>query len=301
VAKRLLKWFGFLLLGSVVIMGAIYGSLAWSPPGARAVDYQVFKQNAARPLVFAHRGGAKIAPENTIFAFTKAVEMGVDAIELDVHGTADGKMVVMHDATVDRTTDGSGAVNTKTLAELKQLNAGYRWSPDGGNTFPFRESKLSIPTLEEVFDAFPQMTFNIEPKQGEPSIIEPLCRTLREHRMTERVIVGSFSQSIIDEFRATCPEVATSASPSEVGKFLTMFKAGLSKNYSPVMQALQVPESAGVQVVSREFIEAAHERNLKVHVWTVNETTDMQRLLEMGVDGIMTDYPDRLLALLKQK
>ena len=119
--------------------------------------------------------------------------------------------------------------------------------------------------------------------------------------MTDKVIVGSFRQTVIDEFRAACAEVATSASPSEVGKFLALSKTGLSRSYSPPMQALQVPEyMGGLQVVSKEFVESAHRRNLKVHVWTINETADMQRLLEMGVDGIMTDYPDRLLNLLKK-
>ena len=117
--------------------------------------------------------------------------------------------------------------------------------------------------------------------------------------MTEKTIVGSFRQTALDEFRRECPEVATSASPGEVREFLMMYKAGLASSYSPPMQALQIPENIGaLQIVTKEFVEAAHRLNLKVHVWTINETGDMQRLREMGVDGIMTDYPDRLLNLL---
>jgi glycerophosphoryl diester phosphodiesterase len=182
-----------------------------------------------------------------------------------------------------------------TIDKLKQLDAGYRWTPDGGQSFPFREKGIEVPTLKEVFAAFPEMKFNIEPKQRTPSLVKPLCRLIQEHGMTERVVVGSFTQSILDEFRGECPAMATSASTAEVSKFLAMYQTGLSKSFSPAMQALQVPQFAGV---TKEFVEAAHERNLKVHVWTVNQTEDMQRLIDTGVDGIMTDYPDRLLTLL---
>ena len=281
------------LLGVFAIMGIIYGSIA-SSTGEPAVDYAFFKQNTS-PLVIAHRGGGGLAPENTLFAFKKAHDLGVDVIEIDVHGTADGEIVVMHDASVDRTTDGTGKVNSFTLEQLRKLDAGFRWSPDNGKTYPYRGNGITIPMLEEVFAAFPKMKFNIEPKQASPSIIKPLCQIIRNHKMTDKVVVGSFQQAVLDEFRGECPEVATSASPFEVSKFLGMYKTGLNQSYSPPMQALQVPEYIGV---TKEFVEAAHERNLKVHVWTVNETANMQRLLEIGVDGIMTDYPQRLLTLL---
>ena len=205
----------------------------------------------------------------------------------------------MHDGTVDRTTDGSGKVSEMTLEAVRKLNAGYKFSTDGGRTFPFRGRQVKIPTLEEIFDALPNKTFNIEPKQETPSIIKPFCDLIRARKMTEKVIVGSFRQSIIDEFRAECPEVATSAAPTEATEFLALSKAGLSESYSPPMQALQIPENLGsLSVVTKEFVENAHRKNLKVHVWTINETADMERLMKIGVDGIMTDYPDRLLKLL---
>jgi glycerophosphoryl diester phosphodiesterase len=267
--------------------------------GEPAADHAFFKhQNDVRPLVIAHRGGAGLAPENTLPAFEKAVNLGVDVLELDVRGTSDGAIVVFHDASVERTTNGAGRVSEMTLAELKKLDAGHKWSPDGGKTFPHRGNGVAVPTLEEVFRAFPKMKFNIEPKPGTTSIVKPLCGIIGEHGKAESVVVGSFSQTILDEFRRECPGIATSASTTEVGKFLTMYKTGLTKSFTPLMQALQIPDFTGV---TRELVEAARERNLKVHVWTVNETADMQRLLEAGVDGIMTDYPDRLLALLKQR
>lgn len=297
MASRRAKRVAAFLLGGVALMGAIYGSLAWSS-GAPAADHPFFKKAVSRPLVIAHRGGGGLWPENTLYAFERAAEAGVDVVELDVRVAADGALVVIHDATVDRTTGGSGRVGEMTLGELKRLDAGYRWSPDGGMTFPLRGGGVTVPTLEEVFAALPGMRFVIEPKQGTPSPVKALCRVIGESAAADRVVVGSFSQSVLDEFRRECPSVATSAGPAEVSKFLTMYKAGLGGAYSPAMQALQVPEYAvGVRVLTKEFVEAAHERNLDVHAWTVNEASEMTALLEMGVDGIMTDYPDRLMAL----
>ena len=298
MASRRAQWLVALSLGLVLMIGAIYGSLAWSA-GEPATDRPFFKRDASGPLVIAHRGGAGLWPENTLYAFERARDLGVDVIEMDVRSTSDGTLVVMHDPSVERTTDGTGTVSQMTLAELKRLDAGYRWSPDGGSTFPLRGSGVTVPTLREVFTALPEMRFNIEPKQDIPPTVKPLCGVIREYGMVDKVVVGSFNQAILDEFRRECPEVATSASPTEVSKFLAMYQARLSANYSPVMQALQVPEYAGrLPVLSKGFVEAAHERNLAVHAWTVNEASDMRRLLEMGLDGIMTDYPDRLMTLL---
>ncbi|MDQ3713471.1 MAG: glycerophosphodiester phosphodiesterase [Acidobacteriota bacterium] len=301
VWRKLAKWFGVFLFCVAASIGVVYIYLAFQT-GETAIEREVFKRENSRPLVFAHRGGGGLIPENTLEAFVYSARMGVDVLELDIHSTSDGTLVVMHDAAVDRTTDGRGRVNELTLEAVKKLNAGYFFSPDGGQTFPFRNRKITVPTLREIFDALPEMTFNIEPKQHAPSIIKLLCALVREQKMIDKVIVGSFNQTTIDDFRRECPEVATSASPSEVSRFLALSKAGLGDSYSPPMQALQVPVNLGsLQVVSKEFVETAHRRNLKVHVWTINETADMQRLLEIGVDGIMTDYPDRLLTLLGRR
>lgn len=296
---KILKIFGYFVLGGVLVLAGIYFYLAMQT-GKPAALRSIFQKNAnSRPLVFAHRGGGGLFPENTLEAFKYSAQMGVDVLELDVHSTSDGTLVVMHDAMVDRTTNGSGRVNRMTLAELKKLDAGYQFTPDGGRTYPFRGKGIAIPTLQEIFDSFPEKTFNIEPKQAEPSVVKPLCEMIRERKMTDKVIVGSFRQAAIDEFRAECSEVATAATPSEVSEFLALYKVGLGASYSPPMQVLQIPERIGsLQVVSKDFVETARKLNLQVHVWTINETEDMQRLLDMQVDGIMTDYPDRLLNLL---
>ncbi|HQU84150.1 MAG TPA: glycerophosphodiester phosphodiesterase [Pyrinomonadaceae bacterium] len=298
--RKFLKVLGFFVLGVMLILAGIYIYLAMQkgkPAEMRAIFQKIEK---ARPLVFAHRGGGGLFPENTLEAFKYSAEMGVDVLELDVHSTADGTLVVMHDSRVDRTTNGSGQINQMTLAEAKKLDAGYLFSPDGGKTFPFRGKGITIPTLQEIFDAFPDKTFNVEPKQVTPSVVKPMCEMIRARKMTDKVIVGSFRQEAIDEFRAECSEVATAATPSEVSEFLTMYKVGLGESYTPPMQVLQIPEKLGaIQIVSKDFIETARKLNLQVHVWTINDKTDMKRLLDDGVDGIMTDYPDRLLDLLK--
>ena len=296
--RKLLKWLALFLLAVAVCLAALYVYLA-SQTGAAATERLVFKNETSPFLVFAHRGGGGLFPENTLEAFRYSARMGADVLELDVHATSDGALVVLHDAAVDRTTDGRGRVNDLTLAELKKLDAGFSFSTDGNQTFPSRGRGVTVPTLSEVFDALPAMTFNIEPKQHTPSIVVPLCALLRERKMTDRAIVGSFNQRTIDDFRRACPEVATAASPPEASEFLARVKTGLADSYSPPMQTLQVPENFGaLGVVSKDFVEAAHRRNLKVHVWTVNDESAMRRLIDAGVDGIMTDYPDRLLRLL---
>ena len=299
--RKILKLAGFLFVAVVLIMSAFYGYLA-SSTGEAAIERVIFNQKISRPLVFAHRGGGGLFPENTLKAFEYSAKLGVDFLELDIHSTADGTLVVLHDGSVDRTTDGRGKISEMMLAQVKKLDAGYPFTTDGGKTFPFRGKGIVVPTLAEIFDALPEMKFNIEPKQQTPSIIKPLCNLIRERKMIDKVIVGSFRQTVIDDFRRECPEVATSASPSEVSEFLALEKTGVSQSYSPPMQALQIPEKiGGLQIVTKDFIESAHKRNLKVHVWTINETADMRRLLEMGVDGIMTDYPDRLLNFLGRR
>ncbi|HEV2912719.1 MAG TPA: glycerophosphodiester phosphodiesterase [Pyrinomonadaceae bacterium] len=295
------KW--LIALGGVVLMPGtlLFGLLASFWEAQPVSERETFRHESRRPLIIAHRGGAGLWPENTLYAFTRARDLGVDVLEMDAQVTADGVLVVMHDSTLDRTTDGSGPVNMLTLAQLKKLDAAHHWSPGGRTDFPLRGRGITVPTLQEVFKAFPELRFNIEPKQAQPSMVKPLCRLIRESGMTKRVMVGSFSAQVLAEFREECAEVATSASPAEVGQFLSMNSLGpetAARSFQA--QALQVPELVGGRrVITREFIEAAHARKLQVHAWTINDEESMRRLIELGVDGIMTDYPDRLLALLK--
>lgn len=288
-----LRW----VIGILVLVLLLIGGAAMLLPARPMADHPYFPQGEVNPLVLAHRGGAALWPENTLYAFERAAALGTDVMETDVHATADGVLVLLHDATVNRTTDGTGAVGALTLAELKRLDAGHGWSPDGGRTFPHRGQGLTVPTLAEAFAALPRMRFNLEMK--EPDLAAPLCRELREHGMTRQVMVASFHDRALGEFRQLCPEVATSASAAEARNFFLMARASLDNAYRPAMQALQLPEyTGGIRVLTPALVSAAHRLNLQVHAWTINDTEAMQRILALGVDGIITDYPDRLVALL---
>lgn len=297
--KKIFRWLvkivAVLLVILLVSFGVIYAYL--SIQTGASVSIRPFFQNInQRPLVIAHRGGAGIFPENTLLAFQESWKLGVDVLEMDIRETADEKIVAMHDRTVNRTTDGEGNISEMTLAEVKKLNAGYKFTNDGGQTFPFREQKITVPILEEIFDALPDARFNIEIKNESPTVVNSLCKLIRERKLTEKVIVASISQTNLDNFRRECSEVATSASFTEVLQFYVYYKSGLTDNYTPKMSSLQTLEKLfGMQVVSKESLEIAHQLNLQIHVWTVNQPEQMQRLIEIGVDGIMTDYPDRLL------
>ena len=289
-AKKALKYVIGLLFVLMILL-VVLRFLAHPVP-----DHPYFKPD--KFLVIAHRGGRSLGPESTLYTFRRAVDLGVDVLEMDVHPTKDGRLVVLHDSTLNRTTNGTGPVDRYTLAELKKLDAAYRWSPDQGKSFPLRGKGLTIPALSEVFEAFPQMRMNIEIKEPGQSELSAFCRLIQDSGMSQKVMVASFESSVLKKFRSTCPGIATSAGASEVMLFYALQKLHLESNYSPAYQALQVPEYYGdLQVVTKRFVEAAHARNLKVHVWTVNGVDDMHNLLQLGVDGIMTDYPQRLLKL----
>ena len=252
-----------------------------------------------RPLVIAHQGGDGLWPGETMFAYQSAVDLGVDVLEMDIHITKDGVLVLMHDETVDRTTDGTGEIESMTLEEIKKLDAGYDWSSDDGVTFPYRGSGLTVATLEEVFTAFPNMHMTIEIKKTNTSMAEPFCQLIREYHMQDKVLVASFHDERLKEFRAECPEVATSSAKNETTIFVLMTKGFLSGFYSPVFHSLQVPEeSGGITVMTESFVKASHARNLAVEPWTINDEETMRKFIAWGVDGIITDRPDIMMEVL---
>jgi len=249
----------------------------------------------------AHRGGAGLYPENTLLAFSCAARRRrADVLEMDVHATRDGHIVVIHDRTVDRTTDGRGRVSDFTLAELKKLDAGYNFTSDGGKTYPYRGRKLSIPTLQEVFTFLPDMRFNIEIQQVAPPIEEKLYGLVLENDMPRKVLVAAKNDQVRRRFeRLNEAGIDTSASISQALGFVICRKFNLF--YRPVVEALQVPEKFGaLKVITPDFIKDAHDGGIMVHAWIINRKEDMKRLIAMGVDGIITDYPDRLREVLKE-
>lgn len=252
-----------------------------------------------RPLVIAHRGGKGLWPENSLFAFERAVALGVDMLEMDLHLSADGEMVVIHDATLDRTTNGQGPVAALSLQHLLALDAGYRWTADGGQSYPYRGQGVRIPTFADVLERFPTTPKVIEIKVPDVGMEARLCEALTAHDQTDRVIVGSFYERSLQAFREQCPAVATSAGPGSVRLLLALNLVGLGSVLSPSYQALQIPERhSGLTVASERLIRTARARGLSVQLWTINEQPVMRRLLDLGAQGLITDYPDRALQLL---
>lgn len=297
------KRYGRVLLLMVIFIAALLGFRA---RGVQPVPSHPFFVDDDF-LVIAHQGGNLLRPDNTMLAFEHAATLGVDVLEMDIHGSADGELVVMHDETVDRTTDGSGRIQDLTLAQIKSLDAAYRWHSDDGASFPYRGQGVTVPTLEEVFIAFPDIRINIEIKQAEPSIAEPFCALIRAHSRSDTVLVASFHQSAIEQFRTACPEVATSMVQAEIQTYFILNQLFLSGLFQPPAEAFQVPQYFDLPVLGRthvtsdRFIHNAQRLNINVHVWTVNEPSEMQQLIAAGVDGIITDRPDLLLEVLEGK
>ncbi|MBN8656067.1 MAG: glycerophosphodiester phosphodiesterase [Anaerolineae bacterium] len=264
-----------------------------------APEHPYYTADSNRPLVIAHQGGDGLWPGNTMFAFQNAADLGADVLEMDLHITSDGILVLMHDETVDRTTDGKGEIEAMTLDELKQLDAGHDWSSDEGASFPFRGQGITVPTLEEVFAAFPEYRMTIEIKKTNTSMAKPFCDLIREYNIQDKVLVASFHDERLKEFRTECPEVATSSAKNETTVFVLLTKAFLGGFYSPKFYSLQVPEeSGGITVMTESFVRAAHARNLAVEPWTINDEETMRKFIEWGVDGLITDRPDIMLNVL---
>ena len=250
---------------------------------------------ADRPLIIAHRGGRAVGPEHTLFTFGRAVEIGVDVLEVDVRQTRDGSLVLLHDPVVESTTDGRGPVDEITLAALKKLDAGYRWQgPD--ETYPFRGGGFTVATLEEAFASFPEVAFNLELKTDDPELADAVCACVREYQMQEKVLVVSFHADAVERFKDSCPEVVTAATASEITWFYLLNLVGMSSAFHPGGHALQVP----TKLVDESFVTNAGNHNVAVHVWTVNDPDDMRRLLAMGVHGLITDDPERMRNILSR-
>ncbi|MBI2391660.1 MAG: glycerophosphodiester phosphodiesterase [Deltaproteobacteria bacterium] len=243
-------------------------------------------QACGKNLVIAHRGGAKLWPEESLLAFQNAVASGSDVLELDVHGTKDGKIVCIHDEEVDRTTDGTGKVKEKTLAELQALDAAAKFSTDGGKTFPYKGTGVKIATLEEVLRAFPQMPVSIEIKQYTPPIVDEVIAIVEATGMSDKVLIASFDDDTIRAVRAKRPKLLTSFAMGEILKFLNLDEDELG-DYKPPAPVLQPPYES----VNPARMRIANKLGIRIHAWTVDDSYDQERLWKLGVHGIMSDDP----------
>lgn len=243
-------------------------------------------------LVFAHRGGAALAPENTLAAFAHALALGSDGLECDVRLSRDGVPVVIHDKTLDRTTDAAGPVSALSADELRAVDAGFRFR-DAGGRFSFRGQGVGVPTLEELLRTFPGARVIIEMKGGAPVLARAVLDVLRRTGALERVCVGSFYRAGVEVIRADEPTLATSACENEVR--WTIYRAWCHWPFARRRRycAFQVPERSGwLRVVSPSFVQQAHRNHARVDVWVVDRREDVQRLFGWGVDGVITDRPD---------
>ncbi len=249
-----------------------------------------YSRTPGRPLVFAHRGGRALGPENTLVAFDLGAAAGADGMELDVHLSRDGRVVVCHDPTVDRTTEEKGPLAERTAAELAALNATVRYGTDLEHVWT--GPRAGIPTLDEVLMRYPDARVIIEIKDGTEACAAAVVESVRGAHAMERVCVGSFSLLAMLAVRAREPRMVTGAAPKEGHRALYRSWLGLSPGRVPY-RVFQVPEQAGrLKVVTPRFIRAVHKRDISLYVWTVNEEADMRRLFDLGVDGIITDRPD---------
>lgn len=256
-----------------------------------------------RAGVFAHRGNSVDFPENTLPAFRSAYELGCDMIETDLHLTADGELVLWHDERTGRNAERDLLLGESSLAELRDLDAGYQFHAEQG--FPFRGKGLYIMTINELFEEFPDSVFNIDLKSSDLRIADAYAELLSRHRAWKRVITGSFHHSVIRRFRRIAPACITSMSPGEVRSAVIAGKLGLGFT-APLQAALlrgklfQVPERHGkLQVVDRRLTASWARAGVPVQVWTVNEPDEAVRLVELGVRGIFTDRPREILEALK--
>jgi len=258
-----------------------------------------------KPRIIGHRGAAGMAPENTLVSFRRSLNEGADYIEVDVRESKDGEILIFHDATLERTTDGQGEIRQWKLKELKSLDAGYRFTLDDGVTYPYKGQNIEIPTLEEFFSAFPGVRATIEIKQISAGFVKKLFAIIRRFGREDWVLLSTAEDGVMKEVRNEVRDhdlaVATGLSYGEVASFFRWVWDGGHGSITPPGQVLQIPCTYGNwTLITEHTVRAAHDLGLEVYAWTINDVEEMRRLLSLGVDGIVTDYPARLRDLCAQ-
>ncbi len=253
-------------------------------------------QSTHQPLIFAHRGSTLLAPENTQAAFDLALEFKADVLETDVRLSADGVVVVTHDETLDRTTDGRGRVVEHRWEALKTLNAAIHFRAINGE--PYNATPQRLLRLDELFECYPHVGINIDIKDNSLDAADAVAAVLARipNKQKQWVNVGSFHANVIRHFRSIAPHVSTAATRQEVAK-LVFRRAGSIK---PDYQILQIPQTYfGIRLNRSQFINKVHQLQRSIVYWTINDSQAMHWLLTRGCDGIVTDRPDLALQVFK--
>ena len=237
-----------------------------------------------KTLILGHRGASGYAPENTMEAFTLAADMGADGLELDIHLTSDGHVVICHDELIDRTSNGQGSIPQYTLAELKAMDFGYHF-------YGKERRGIRIPTLDEVFELASArgMTVNVEIKSADPAIISVCHGIAKDHGMSESVIYSSFNHFQIERMKQFDPSAFIAPLYS-----INMLRPW---NYALDMNAQAVHPKYLQIGLTPDYVKICHQKGLRVHTWTVNTEEDMRSLIDMGVDALITNYPDVALKI----
>ena len=262
----------------------------------RGFDHPFFA-GRKQPDVIAHRGGNGQWPGETVYAYEQARRIKVDVIEMDVRRTADGELVLMHNSNLKETTGVDKRVSDATAREVTALAATHGW-PNAGD---FPPDKVRVPTLREILEQFSDLRMNIEIKErGFPDeSVAKFCNLIKEHGLTEKVLIASLWHGVLSKVRRLLPQAATSASGVEMAEFRALNYLLHIKSNRVQTDALQISSRYGpVTFITRKYLERAHHAGLPVHGWTVNDPEEMSRLTGIGVDGIITDYPGKLLELL---
>lgn len=250
-------------------------------------------------MAIAHRGGAKLRPENTTAAFTHALALGVDALECDVRLSRDGEPVVIHDETLDRTTDATGLVSALTADALTTVDAGYHFGPSDG--FPYRQRGIGVPRLADVLRLTPDVPVIVEIKGDDLATIGPVLDVIRDARASDRVIIGGFNHAVLVEVRRRAPSLITSASQTEVISALRWSYLWRAPR-RPAFRLIQAPlQLRGRRVLNRSLVRVLSRAGLPVQAWIVDEIDDMRRVLDWGVTGLISDRPDRAVAIVRAR
>lgn len=285
-----MKIFSVFMTGSLLVY-----LLLLSLPAAEPVkDIPFYKPTSVQ--VIAHGSARALLPGNTLEAAVNALRLGTDILELDIHLTADSQLVVRHDEMIDTTTNGSGLIADMTLAEIQQYDVGFHEVDFADLTYP---AGIVVPTLESLFIRLPESRYLIELKPEGTAAADHLCQLLNRYNLTEQVVIGSFHSSVLQYFRQICPQVPTSLGQSEVALLVVLSRLGLGHLFNSPGVSVQLPVVyAGVKILTPAVIEAAHQLNMRVDAWTVNDVGLMQKLIDDRVDGIITDRPDVLRSIL---